>query len=66
MAREGELVAEIRDQGLLTDPLTGRRKPDPRAATGGRGVWIMHQLCDLVEIRAGAEGLVLRLHMGLE
>lgn len=62
----GELVAEIRDRGLLTDPLTGRRRPDPRAATGGRGVWIMHQLCDLVEIRAGAQGLVLRLHMGRE
>ncbi|MEU1123902.1 sensor histidine kinase [Streptomyces sp. NPDC005899] len=63
---EGKLVAEISDQGLLADPLTGRRRPDPRAATGGRGVWIMHQLCDLVEIRAGARGLVLRLHLGTE
>ncbi|MDQ0793350.1 sensor histidine kinase [Streptomyces sp. B1I3] len=63
---DGELVAEISDQGLLADPLTGRRRPDPRAATGGRGVWIMHQLCDLVEIRAAARGLVLRLHMGRE
>ncbi|WP_299538771.1 sensor histidine kinase [uncultured Streptomyces sp.] len=62
---DGEIVAEIRDQGLLADPLTGRRRPDPRAASGGRGVWIMHQLCDLVEIRAAAPGLVLRLHMGL-
>ncbi|THC41290.1 anti-sigma factor RsbA family regulatory protein [Streptomyces sp. A1499] len=62
----GELVAEIRDQGLLTDPLKGRRRPDPRAASGGRGLWIMHQLCDLVEIRATDQGLVLRLHMALE
>lgn len=62
---DGKLIAEIRDQGLLADPLTGRRRPDPRAATGGRGVWIMHQLCDLVEIRATAPGLVLRLHIGL-
>ncbi|MET9609313.1 sensor histidine kinase [Streptomyces sp. NPDC006512] len=60
---DGELIAEIRDQGLLADPLTGRRRPDPRAATGGRGVWIMHQLCDLVEIRATGQGLALRLHM---
>ncbi|MFJ4843350.1 anti-sigma factor RsbA family regulatory protein [Streptomyces sp. NPDC088746] len=63
---DGELVAEIRDQGLLADPLTGRRRPDPRGTTGGRGVWIMHQVCDLVEIRAVEQGLVLRLHMGLE
>jgi anti-sigma regulatory factor (Ser/Thr protein kinase) len=60
---EGGLVAEIRDQGVLADPLTGRRRPDPRAATGGRGMWMMHQLCDLVEIRAAAPGLVLRLHV---
>ncbi|KMS80847.1 regulator [Streptomyces leeuwenhoekii] len=61
-----ELIAEIGDRGRLSDPLTGRRRPDPCATTGGRGVWIMHELCDLVEIRAAAEGLVLRLHMGLE
>ncbi|KQX80573.1 MULTISPECIES: sensor histidine kinase [Streptomyces] len=63
---DGRLVAEIRDQGLLADPLTGRRRPDPRAANGGRGVWIMHQVCDLVEFRTVEQGLVLRLHMGLE
>ncbi|URM88823.1 sensor histidine kinase [Streptomyces sp. MRC013] len=62
----GELVAEISDRGRLDDPLTGRRRPDPRAPTGGRGVWIMHQLCDLVEIRATAGELVLRLHMGVD
>jgi len=60
-----ELVAEVRDRGRLTDPLTGRRRPDPYAPTGGRGVWIMHQLCDLVEIRAQEDGLVLRLHMSV-
>ncbi|CAM5366430.1 sensor histidine kinase [Streptomyces atroolivaceus] len=63
---DGELVAEIRDRGRLADPLMGRRRPDPRAAAGGRGVWIMHQVCDLVEFRAVEQGLVLRLHMGLE
>jgi anti-sigma regulatory factor (Ser/Thr protein kinase) len=62
---DGEIVAEISDRGRLADPLTGRHRPDPYAPTGGRGVWIMHQLCDLVEIRAAAQGLTLRLHMGL-
>ncbi|GAA2459810.1 sensor histidine kinase [Streptomyces glaucus] len=65
MWRAGDgLVAEIGDRGRLTDPLTGRRRPDPRSPAGGRGVWIMHQLCDLVEIRTTAQGLVVRLHMG--
>ncbi|MFV2118374.1 anti-sigma factor RsbA family regulatory protein [Streptomyces sp. Act-28] len=62
----GELVAEISDRGRLDDPLTGRRRPDPYAPTGGRGVWIIHQLCDLGEIRATARELVLRLHMRLD
>ncbi|MFF8828604.1 anti-sigma factor RsbA family regulatory protein [Streptomyces sp. NPDC015131] len=61
----GAFVAEISDGGRLANPLIGRRRPDPTAPTGGRGVWIMHQLCDLVEIRAGRDGLVLRLHMAL-
>ncbi|MGV9249974.1 anti-sigma factor RsbA family regulatory protein [Streptomyces sp. NPDC003697] len=66
MWRAGDaFVAEISDRGRLADPLTGRRRPDPHAPTGGRGVWIMHQLCDLVEIRAATRGLVLRLHIGL-
>ncbi|MFJ2742383.1 anti-sigma factor RsbA family regulatory protein [Streptomyces sp. NPDC087440] len=59
----GAAIAEISDRGRFTDPLTGRRRPDPFAANGGRGVWIMHQLCDLLEIRATERGLVLRLHL---
>ncbi|MET8574971.1 sensor histidine kinase [Streptomyces sp. NPDC005012] len=62
---ENSLVAEIRDAGRLTDPLVGRRRPDPRSPHGGRGVWIMHQLCDLVEMRAEPRALVLRLHMAV-
>jgi anti-sigma regulatory factor (Ser/Thr protein kinase) len=33
------------------------------SAEGGRGLWMMHQLCDLVEIRSSEDGLTLRLHM---
>jgi anti-sigma regulatory factor (Ser/Thr protein kinase) len=67
MWRSGNsLVAEIRDRGRLTDPLVGRRRPDPRSPHGGRGVWIMHQLCDLVEMRTGPGSLVLRLHMSVD
>ncbi|MFP8904747.1 anti-sigma factor RsbA family regulatory protein [Streptomyces atacamensis] len=56
-------VAEIRDGGHLTDLLAGRRRPTLDSADGGRGLWMMHQLCDLVETRATPAGLTVRLHM---
>ncbi|MEU9146064.1 sensor histidine kinase [Streptomyces sp. NPDC048349] len=57
------IVAEIRDGGRLADPLAGRRRPSLASVNGGRGLWMIHQLCDLVEIRASDSGLILRLHM---
>ncbi|MFD9010293.1 anti-sigma factor RsbA family regulatory protein [Streptomyces sp. NPDC059552] len=58
------VVAEIRDAGRLANPLAGRRRPALASVNGGRGLWMIHQLCDLVEIRASDSGLTLRLHMG--
>ncbi|MEU8434450.1 sensor histidine kinase [Streptomyces sp. NPDC029216] len=57
------VVAEVRDGGRLADPLAGRRRPSLASANGGRGLWMIHQLCDLVETRSTPSGLVLRLHM---
>ncbi|GAA2433824.1 sensor histidine kinase [Streptomyces macrosporus] len=58
-------VAEISDRGRLTDLLAGRRRPTLDSADGGRGLWMMHQLCDLVETRVTSAGLTVRLHMTL-
>ncbi|MFD9307111.1 anti-sigma factor RsbA family regulatory protein [Streptomyces sp. NPDC060048] len=58
-----EVVAEIRDGGRLADPLAGRRRPSLASTEGGRGLWMIHQLCDLVEVRATETGFTLRLHM---
>ncbi|MET9466438.1 sensor histidine kinase [Streptomyces sp. NPDC006544] len=58
-----EIVAEIQDGGRLADPLAGRRRPSLASAHGGRGLWMIHQLCDLVEVRATDSGLTLRLHV---
>jgi anti-sigma regulatory factor (Ser/Thr protein kinase) len=58
----GTLICEVRDQGLVGDPLVGRRRPRPDQL-GGWGVYIAHQLCDLVQLRSGADGTVVRLHM---
>jgi anti-sigma regulatory factor (Ser/Thr protein kinase) len=59
---EDRMVCEFRDAGHLQDPLAGRRMPRPDQA-GGRGLWLVHQLCDLVEIRSAPdEGTTVRLH----
>ena len=60
----GSLVCEIRDRGRIADPLVGRRRAAPNASSG-RGVWIVHQLCDLVQLRSGADGTVMRMHMAV-
>lgn len=56
------LVCEIRDEGRITDPLAGRH-PDPPHAQSGHGLRIAHELCDLIELRSGPWGTVVRLHM---
>jgi len=61
----GELVCEISDGGVsIADPLAGRRRPDP-LRSHGRGLWMINQVCDLVELRAGPTGTTVRLHMSL-
>jgi anti-sigma regulatory factor (Ser/Thr protein kinase) len=58
------VVCEISDRGRFEDPLAGRRTPEP-GWTSGRGMWLMNQLCDLVELRAGPAGTTVRLHIEL-
>ena len=63
--RDGdEIVCEIADCGRFVDPLAGRRRPSSEGA-GGRGLWMMNQLCDLVELRPGRRGTTVRLHMAV-
>jgi anti-sigma regulatory factor (Ser/Thr protein kinase) len=56
-----EIVCQVRDQGEITDPLAGRVRhgPDDR----GHGLWLVNQVCDLVELRTGAAGTTVRMHM---
>ena len=61
---EHELVCEIRDEGVITDPLAGRQPPSPDA-NGGHGLWLVHQVCDRVELRSDKGGTVIRMHMSL-
>jgi anti-sigma regulatory factor (Ser/Thr protein kinase) len=59
---DGELVCEVEDDGQVTQPLAGRRRPAPSAADG-RGLWMVNQLCDLVQLRSSPAGTSVRVHM---
>ena len=63
-ADSAEVICEVRDSGHIRDVLAGRRRPAADAG-GGHGLWVVHQVCDLVEMRTGSSGTVFRLHMGL-
>jgi hypothetical protein len=52
----------VRDAGRIADPLAGRIRPAIEQVNG-RGLWLINQLCDLVQVRAVPGGQVLRLHM---
>jgi anti-sigma regulatory factor (Ser/Thr protein kinase) len=48
---DATLICEFHDDGCLDDPLADR------------GLWLVHQLCDLVQIRTGTTGgTTIRLH----
>lgn len=64
-ADEGEVVCQLRDSGRIGDPLAGTHPPGPEITGGGQGLWVVHQVCDLVEIRTGPDGTVIRLHVHL-
>ena len=61
---QDEIVCEIHDDGTITDPLAGRRTPVPDAS-GGHGLWLVHQVCDLVELRSDGTGTTVRMHMAI-
>jgi anti-sigma regulatory factor (Ser/Thr protein kinase) len=60
----GRIVCEISTTTSIDDPLAGRRRPDPDAISG-RGLWLINQLCDLVELRNGPAGANVRMHVAL-
>jgi anti-sigma regulatory factor (Ser/Thr protein kinase) len=60
-----QVVCEVVDYGTFDEPLAGRRRPG-LDWTSGRGVWLMNQVCDLVEVRPTDEGTVVRLRRDVE
>ena len=56
------VVCEVRDEGHLVEPLVGRVEP-ALDEIGNRGIWMVNQLCDLVQIRVYPSGTVIRAHV---
>lgn len=56
-------VCDVHDRGRLNaSPLLGRQEPTSTQPSG-RGMWLAHQLCDLVQIRTSSAGTTVRLHL---
>jgi anti-sigma regulatory factor (Ser/Thr protein kinase) len=56
----GAVVVEFTDGGRLLDPLVGRTMPPPEQV-GGRGLYLVNQVCDLVQVRSSPEGTTIRI-----
>jgi len=59
---EAGIVCEVTDSGHIDDPLVGRIRPRPDRR-GGRGLWMVNQLCELVQIRSTPKGTTVRIHL---
>lgn len=56
------VVCEVSSGGWFEDPLAGRLRPS-KEAVSGRGLWLINQLCDLVELRSAEPATTVRMHM---
>lgn len=62
-ADDGHAVCEVRDGGVISDPLVGRRRP-ALSADGGAGLWTANQVCDLLLIHSTpATGTAVRAYL---
>jgi anti-sigma regulatory factor (Ser/Thr protein kinase) len=59
-----EIICQVSDGGQITDPLA-RHRPPSDGLLGGNGLWLVNQVCDLVQARTGRAGTTTRLHMRL-
>ena len=58
-ATPGDVIFQVEDSGHIANPLAGRRLH--ATAGGGLGLWMVNELCDLVEVRTSAAGTTIRV-----
>ena len=59
--REDALTLEVSDKGQIADLLVGRVQPTLEQERG-RGMWLVNQLCDLVQVASDEQGTTVRIH----
>jgi anti-sigma regulatory factor (Ser/Thr protein kinase) len=57
-----EMLCQVDDGGYISDPLAGYFRPTGDVP-GKQGLWLVNQICDLVELRTAETGTSIRLHM---
>ena len=60
---DDHLVVQVQDGGRITDQLAGRRPPEPPHI--GHGLFVVHQLADLVRIHRESTGTIVRAYFRL-
>lgn len=64
---DGRLVIEVSNRGAgLDDDSIWRRQPPRPDEVRGRGLWLVRNLVDVVDIRSGAERTVVRVELSPE
>ena len=60
---DDEIICQVQDQGQINDPQAGMARPAPDAPGGGRGLWVVSEVCEQIEISTGQDGTTVRVHM---
>jgi anti-sigma regulatory factor (Ser/Thr protein kinase) len=53
------ITGEVQDHGRITGAIDGRPAPSPTQSSG-RGLWIINEVCDSVELRHLPDGQIVR------
>jgi anti-sigma regulatory factor (Ser/Thr protein kinase) len=61
---DGRLVCQVRDTGHIVDPLAGRR-PAPPYAVRGRGLLLVNELADLVQVHSVSGATTIEIQFAL-
>jgi anti-sigma regulatory factor (Ser/Thr protein kinase) len=59
-AEEGTLYFEVADSGHIQDMLADRQSPKTHSRNG-RGLYLVHQVADLTQLRSGSNGTTVRV-----
>jgi anti-sigma regulatory factor (Ser/Thr protein kinase) len=59
----GQVVCQVQDGGRIEDPLVGRRPPAPPET--GHGLYLVHQVCDLVRVHRRSSHTTVRIFLDL-